>query len=85
MASQRFGLEKSAFVSKSCLFSTTFISIFQGLYKHFAYLCTPKYHPLLLMASDVFSLGQGIKHWFTSKAAINLTSFIDQQEMHPPY
>lgn len=76
---------KSAFVSNA-------LSLFNHVYKHFPRslraLClplhAPKYHPLLLMASHVFSLSQGIKHWFTSKAAIKFTSFIDQQEVHHP-
>lgn len=77
---------KSAFVSNAS-------SLLNHVYKHFPSslwafclpLHTPKYHPLLRTASHVFSLGRGIKHWLTSKAAIKFTSFIDQQEVHPPY
>lgn len=76
---------KSAFVSNA-------LSLFNHVYKHFPSflqafclpLHTPKYHPLLSMASQIFRPGQGIKHWFTSKAAIKFTSFIDQWEVHHP-
>lgn len=77
---------KSAFVSNA-------FSLFNHVYKHFPSslqaFCLPRHapkdRPLLLMGSHVSSLGQGIKHWFTSKAAIKFTSFIDQQEVHPPH
>lgn len=86
IASQRFGLENLLLFPMPRLFSATFISIFQALYEHFARLSTLLNIPLCsLQPVTFFNLGQGIKHWFTSKAAIKFPSFIDQQEVHPPY
>lgn len=86
IASQRFGLENLLLFPMPPLFSAPFISIFQAIYEHFACLSTLLNITLCSLQPATFlSLGQGIKHWFTSKATIKFTSFTDQQEVHPPY
>lgn len=86
IASQRFGLEYLLWFPMPPHFSSMFLSVFQALFEHFACHSTPLHVTLFsLWPATVFSLGQEMKHWFTSKAAIKFNSFIDQQEVHLPY